>query len=123
MDSLSRRRFLASGALAAGTVAFGPGMLRAALAAPAVAGTGPYGPLRAADANSLMLPEGFTSRLIAKRLEQVGGTEYTFPIFPDGQATFPTASGGWILVTNSESLQATEAGTSAIRFLPNEGTR
>jgi hypothetical protein len=46
----------------------------------------------------------------------VPGTGCSFPIFPDGQATFPTAGGGWILVTNSESLAATEAGTSAIRF-------
>lgn len=116
MDSISRRRFLATGALAAGTAAFGPGLLRDALAAPAVAGEGPYGPLLPPDANSLMLPEGFRSRLIARRLEPVPGTSYSFPIFPDGQATYPTADGGWILVTNSESLAITEAGTSAIRF-------
>jgi hypothetical protein len=59
MDSISRRRFLATGALAAGTVAFGPGLLREALAAPAVAGEGPYGPLQPPNANSLMLPPGF----------------------------------------------------------------
>jgi len=119
MDSISRRRFLASGALAAGGVAFGPGLLREALAAPAVAGAGPYGPLQAPDANELMLPQGFRSREIARRLEPVPGTAYSFPIFPDGQATYPTAGGGWILVTNSESVAATEAGTSAIRFTPD----
>lgn len=115
----TRRRFLASGALAAGSVAFGPARLRDALAAPAVAGPGPYGPLLAPDANNLMLPAGFGSRLIARRLELVQGTSYSFPIFPDGQATYRTADGGWILVTNSESLAVTEAGASAIRFGPD----
>ena len=40
--------------------AFAPS--RTAAAAPG-AGAGPYGPLRAADANGLQLPEGFTSRV------------------------------------------------------------
>ena len=44
---------------------------------------------------------------------------YPWPVFPDGQATFQSAGGGWILVTNSESLSATGAGTSAIRFGAN----
>jgi secreted PhoX family phosphatase len=44
---------------------------------------------------------------------------YPWPVFPDGQATFQAADGGWILVTNSESLAATGAGTSAIRFRPD----
>ena len=58
MSLISRRRFLATGALAAGSVAFGPGVLRSALAAPAMAGAGPYGPLNATpDANSLLLPQ------------------------------------------------------------------
>jgi len=119
MALISRRRFLASGALAAGSVAFGPGMLRDALAAPATAGPSPYGPLQPPDANSLMLPPGFTSRRIARRLEPVPGTAYSFPIFPDGQATYPTREGGWILVTNSESPSATGGGASGIRFEPN----
>jgi len=42
-----------------------------------------------------------------------------FPVFPDGQATFRSGDGGWILVTNSESLSASGAGTSAIRFGPD----
>ena len=116
MALISRRRFLASGALAAGSVAFGPGLLRDALAAPATDGPSPYGPLLAPDANDLMLPAGFTSRLIARHSLPVEGTAYPFPIFPDGQATFQTADGGWILVTNSESVAASGAGASAIRF-------
>src|SRR5829696_562160 len=38
---------------------------------------------------------------------------------PRRAATFPTADGGWILVTNSESLSISGAGTSAIRFRPD----
>ena len=64
-----------------------------------------------------MLPPGFTSREIARGLSEVAG--YPWPVFSDGQAAFPTADGGWILVTNSESLSIAGAGTSAIRFRPN----
>jgi secreted PhoX family phosphatase len=64
-----------------------------------------------------MLPAGFTSREVARGLAQVAG--YPWPVFSDGQATFPTADGGWILVTNSESLSIAGAGTSAIRFRPD----
>ncbi len=102
--------------MAAGALAFGPGLIRTALAAPARAGQSPYGALGAADANALELPPGFSSRLIARGLEPVAGTGYTMPIFPDGQATYRTGDGGWILVTNAESLAAVGAGASAIRF-------
>ena len=116
MDRISRRQLIVSGALAAGALAGSPRLLREALAAPARAGASPYGALGAPDANGLMLPPGFSSREIARGLSQVTG--YPWPIFPDGQATFSTADGGWILVTNSESLAPTGAGTSAIRFRP-----
>ena len=117
MDRISRRQLIVSGALAAGALAGSPRLLREALAAPARAGVSPYGPLGAPDANGLMLPPGFSSREIARGLSQVAS--YPWPIFPDGQATFPTADGGWILVTNSESIAPSGAGTSAVRFKPN----
>jgi hypothetical protein len=117
MSGISRRQLIVSGALAAGALAGSPRMLREALAAPARAGVSPYGPLGPPDANGLMLPPGFSSREIARGLSLVAG--YPWPIFPDGQATFPTAEGGWILVTNSESLAPTGAGTSALRFGPD----
>jgi uncharacterized protein len=116
MSEISRRQLIVSGALAAGALAGSPRMLREALAAPARAGASPYGALGPPDANGLMLPPGFSSREVARGLSHVAG--YPWPIFPDGQATFPTADGGWILVTNSESLAPTGAGTSAIRFGP-----
>jgi uncharacterized protein len=117
MDRISRRQLIVSGALAAGALAGPPRLLREALAAPARAGASPYGPLGPPDVNGLMLPPGFSSREIARGLSQVAG--YPWPIFPDGQATFVTSEGGWILVTNSESLAPTGAGTSAIRFRPS----
>ena len=119
MDGISRRQLIVSGALAAGALAGSPRLLREALAAPARAGASPYGALGPPDANGLMLPPGFSSREVARGLSQVAG--YPWPVFPDGQATFSTAEGGWILVTNSESLAPTGAGTSAIRFRPDGG--
>ena len=116
MDAISRRDLLRSGALAAGALTVGPAFIRDALAAPARAGGSPYGALGAPDANGLMLPPGFRSRVVARSLTPVQNTGYVWPIFPDGQATYATRDGGWILVTNSESVAAGGAGTSAIRF-------
>jgi secreted PhoX family phosphatase len=117
---ISRRELLQSGAVAAGAFAIFPAFLREALAQSS-AGPSPYGELGAADANGLMLPSGFTSRRIAVAGQQVGATGYTLPIFPDGQATFKTNDGGWILCTNSESTAAEGGGVSAIRFA-SDGT-
>ncbi len=117
MDRISRRQLIVSGALAAGALVGSPRLLREALAAPARAGVSPYGPLGAPDANGLMLPPGFSSREVARGLSQVAG--YPWPVAPDGQATFSTTDGGWILVTNSEFLAPAGAGTSAIRFRPD----
>jgi hypothetical protein len=90
--------------------------LKSALAAPARAGESPYGALGAADANAVQLPPGFSSRIIAVGGQGVPGTGYTMPIFPDGQATFQTGDGGWILVTNAEATAGLGGGASAIRF-------
>jgi hypothetical protein len=117
MDRISRRQLIVSGALAAGALVGSPRLLREALAAPARAGVSPYGPLGAPDANGLMLPPGFSSRELARGLSQVAG--YPWPVAPDGQGTFSTLDGGWILVTNSEFLAPAGAGTSAIRFRPD----
>src|SRR5918994_4662824 len=121
MRDISRRQLIVSGALAAGALVGSPRLLREALDAPARAGASPYGPLGAPDANGLMVPPGFSSREIARGLSQLAG--YPWPVFPDGQATFWTTDGGWILVTNSESLAPAGAGTSAIRFRPDGAVR
>ena len=113
---LDRRQLIVGAAAGAGTIALAPAWLREALAATARAGASPYGPLGPPDANALSLPAGFSSRIVARALQPVQGTTYVWPIFPDGQATFETGDGGWVLTTNAESIAATGAGTSAIRF-------
>jgi secreted PhoX family phosphatase len=101
MTRLRRREFIGAGMAAAGTLALGPEFWQS-LAKPARAGDGPYGPLGSPDALGIRLPEGFTSREIARGGSPVGSTGYTWHIFSDGSATFATPDGGWILVSNSE---------------------
>jgi hypothetical protein len=109
---MRRREFLAG---AAG-LALGSAFWERALRARARAAASSYGALGAADANDLRLPPGFSSRLIARANQRVKGTAYPWHVFPDGQATFPLPDGGWVLVSNSESVAAGGAGSSAIRF-------
>jgi hypothetical protein len=117
MSELTRRRLIQSGLLAAASVSFGPAFWRDAFAAPpTVVGPGPYGPLMPPDANGLMLPSGFTSRVIARGGQTMPGRGYVFPAAPDGQATFAMPDGGWVLVTNSELRDVGTGGASAIRF-------
>lgn len=126
---LRRRELLKTGVVAAGALAFSPRFFAEALARPAQEGTSPYGPLGPPDENGILLPEGFTSRVIARGSEPVAGTTYPWHIFSDGAATFATPDGGWILVSNSEVPTATDlidqvpdvgapgqGGASAIRF-------
>jgi len=117
---LRRRDFIRTGLLSAGALTLGPGFWREALAqAPAATpGPGPYGPLGPPDANGLRLPSGFSSRIVARGLVPVAGTAYAWHIFSDGQATYATPDGGWILVSNSEVPGGT-GGASAIRFGPD----
>jgi uncharacterized protein len=123
-----RREFLRGSLIGTAALAFGPAFWRDALAAPTQPGSGPYGPLQAPDANGIMLPEGFESRIVARGGVPVEGTTYVWHIFSDGQATFPTSDGGFILVANSELPAPPEVpdppvigdlgdgGASAIRF-------
>jgi uncharacterized protein len=113
---LSRRSFLRNGLVGAGALSFGTTFWRNALAAGPTTrvGVGPYGALQAPDANGMMLPPGFTSRVIARANLPVGATGYVFPIFPDGSATYEAPDGGWILAVNSEVPAV--GGASGIRF-------
>jgi secreted PhoX family phosphatase len=72
-----------------------------------------YGPLGPPDANGVRLPEGFRSRLVAGGGSEVPGTGYVWHTASDGAATFPDGDDGFMLVSNSETL---EGGASAIRF-------
>jgi secreted PhoX family phosphatase len=114
---LSRRDFLASGLAGLGAVVVGPGIMSRVLRATAglVASDGPYGPLQPADANGVMLPKGFTSRVIARSGTRVASSDYVWHDAPDGGATFPVDDGGWIYVSNSET-NAPDGGVGAIRF-------
>jgi secreted PhoX family phosphatase len=122
-----RREFLKASLVGMGALAFGPAFWRDALAAtPAQPGAGPYGPLQPADANGIMLPQGFRARPIAQGGQPVDGTGYVWHVFSDGQATFGTEDGGFILVSNSENPPdvgtggtAGSGGASAIRFRPD----
>ncbi|MFF5175066.1 alkaline phosphatase PhoX [Micromonospora sp. NPDC000089] len=108
------RRTVLRATVAGGAAAFAGSLWSgAALAAPAQPGTGPYGPLGAADANGIQLPAGFTSRVIARSRQAVAGTSYGWHDAPDGGACF-AAGTGWIYVSNSEITPG--GGASAVRF-------
>lgn len=115
MTDLDRRRFLQVTAAASAGVVLGPAAWRAAYAAPAIRGPGPYGPLVGPDPNGLLLPSGFGSRVVAVSEAPVAGTSFVWPRFPDGAAIFPSPDGGWIYVANSEVL-GRGGGASAVRF-------
>ncbi|WP_256104276.1 alkaline phosphatase PhoX [Streptomyces sp. ODS05-4] len=111
---MERRSFLRGAAVGGTAAAFGGALMRgAAYAAPAQPGTGPYGALRAADANGIQLPSGFTSRVVARSRQRVGTTAYTWHDAPDGGACFADGS-GWIYVSNSEV--SPNGGAGALRF-------
>lgn len=114
---MDRRSFLRSTALAAGVAALGPSFWTRAYAATARPGTGPYGPLLAADANGVLLPAGFTSRVLATTGSLVAGTAYAWHPAPDGGAVFPQEDGGWVYTSNSEVPVV--GGAGALRFGPD----
>ena len=62
-----------------------------------------FGPLLQPDSNGVRLPAGYTSRIVARtRREPKPGCGYAWHDSPDGGATFATADGGWVYVSNSE---------------------
>lgn len=111
---MDRRSFLRSTALAVGVAALGPSFWQRAYADTARPGVGPYGPLAVADANGVMTPSGFTSRVLATTGTVVPGTTYPWHPAPDGGAVFPQPGGGWVYTSNSEIPAG--GGAGALRF-------
>jgi secreted PhoX family phosphatase len=113
---VDRRTLLRALVVGGPTVALSGGLWGSAAAAPAQTGSSPYGALRAADANGIQLPSGFTSRIIARSRQTVVPTGYRWHDAPDGGACFadPSRSGSWVYVSNSEI--SSTGGASAIRF-------
>ena len=76
-----------------------------------------FGPLQPVDANGLMLPAGFTSRIVAESRETVAGTSHTWHRDPDGGAVFATGDGAGS--TSRTPSASAAAGVGAIRFDAN----
>jgi secreted PhoX family phosphatase len=111
---MDRRSVVRAGVVGIGLMALEPtAFVRAAGAA--CSATGPYGPPGAADGNGIRLPAGFTSRVIARSWSAVGRTGYSWPMYPDGGATFALAGGGWVYVANSE-VPLGLGGASSVTF-------
>jgi len=100
---MDRRQFLRNGLIGAAGVGMLSTLDMAAVSA-AEPGVGPYGSLEGIqpDANGIILPEGFTSRIIATSGDLVPNTSHQWHIFPDGASTFSDGDGGWYYVCNSE---------------------
>jgi len=115
---INRRDFLRLGTALASTAALSTSLWPRALRAGgalATAGESPYGPLQPADANGIMLPVGFQSRVLARGSQVVPGTSFVWHTAPDGGAVFPMPDGGWAYVSNSERVFPS-GGASALRF-------
>ncbi|MGH3740123.1 MAG: alkaline phosphatase PhoX [Micromonosporaceae bacterium] len=108
---MERRSFLRAATFGAGSVALGFTLRRDTLPQ---AGPSPYGALRQPDGNGVMLPNGFTSRVIARSGQPVVGTSHIWHGAPDGGACFADGA-GWIYVSNSE-IDYGAGGVSAVRL-------
>jgi len=136
---MDRRTFLINGLRAGATLgvaagAMGTGLPMAGASGPvagagSVPAPGPYGSLdgRSPDAYGLVLPEGFTARIVAEGGAPVAGAAGpgpVWPLFPDGKGTLPTEDGGWLLTCNHELFDfqtpsGLMGGASSIRFAPD----
>lgn len=126
---LSRRDFLRRGLATSGIVATGPLLWSCGGGSDNPGGTvlapslTKLGELGEPDSNGIRLPEGFTSRILAETGVPIVGDiignllapllGYSWHTFPDGGATFPADDGGWVYVSNSESVPG---GVGALRF-------
>jgi uncharacterized protein len=114
---MHRRKFLKVATVAVGTSFIGLDVWRKQFAfADVVSGVGPYGPLQPPDpVTGLMLPAGFSVRIVATTYQPVANTSYLWHKWPDGGSCFATPGGGWVYVSNCEEY-GTAGGASAIKF-------
>ena len=115
----TRRDFLRKSFTGMGWIVAGTTLSRCASdtsSTPSMSNLAGLGPLQAPDENGVRLPEGFTSRIIARSGVPVGDSGYAWHNAPDGAAVFTTDDGGWIYVSNSETLPQVGGGASAVRF-------
>lgn len=78
-----------------------------------------FSSLQPADANGVMLPKGFTSRIVARSGQApVAGGSFLWHAAPDGGACYATDDGGWVYVSNAE-MTAPLGGVGALKFDKN----
>lgn len=115
---MRRREFIGLGLGGAAAVSLGAAfwddLFGTAQSRPLRRGAG-YGLLASPDENGFRLAPGFRSRLVARGREPAGATGYRWHLASDGMASFPAPGGGFVLVSNSETI---EGGASALRFGP-----
>ncbi len=121
--NVSRRVFLARSV----SGAIGLGLFGAAIVLPTSAqagGADDFGSLLPPDGNGLRLPPGFRSRILARSGQTVALTGShsgsaagrIWHADPDGGATFASADGGWVYVSNAEAVTPGGGGVGVIRF-------
>jgi hypothetical protein len=119
-NRVSRRKAIQRGSLGLAALAVGPSLL--SISRPLAAETLAHiGELTNADSNGIRLPMGFSSRQIAAAGQRVrrsfwNRSRYRWHTYPDGGATFAADDGGWVYVSNSETVSILGGGASAIRF-------
>ena len=75
--------------------------------------------LQKKDKNNIMLPKGFSSRIVAVTGKRASFySSYKWHRAPDGGAVFPTIKGGWVYVSNSE-VGGKDGGVGALEFDKN----
>ncbi|WP_428309482.1 alkaline phosphatase PhoX [Hydrocarboniphaga sp.] len=119
---LTRREILQSSFVGMGLLSIGGGLTACGGNGATRDGSGGTGRLSfpplstTPDANGLLIPQGFSSRVIAQANQVVGNTGFRWHTDPDGAAVFAAPDGGWVYASNREFLPG---GVDAIRFDAN----